>query len=159
MQHKAITTYAHINGRLWKSALRRDWERSHYPYFDRELAPYLQQLRNERGYRWLDKFKVDREALTGFGRVRPVRLNRDQKRFVALGIELFGRDGWQSKFARATGLSQQLVNNIANGERAATESVKSRVIVGLHQEIERLQVRRAAVISALQDYQHDYEQE
>jgi hypothetical protein len=68
MQHKAITTYAHINGRLWKSNLRRDWERSHYPYFDSELAPYLQELRNERGYRWLDRFKVDREALKAFGK-------------------------------------------------------------------------------------------
>jgi hypothetical protein len=86
-------------------------------------------------------------------------LDRDQKRLVALGTELFGRDGWQSKFARATGLSHQLVNFIANGERAVTESVRSRVIFGLVQEVERLQVRRAAVISALQDYRHDYEKE
>jgi hypothetical protein len=86
-----------------------------------------------------------------------VRLDRDQKRFVALGIELFGRDGWQSKFARATGLSSQLVSFIANGERAVTESVRSRVVVGLAQEIDRLQIRRAAVISALQEYRLDYE--
>jgi hypothetical protein len=68
MQHKAITTYAYLNGRLWKSRLRRDWDRSRYPYFDGALVPYLQQLRNERGVGWLQRFKVDREALKRFGK-------------------------------------------------------------------------------------------
>jgi hypothetical protein len=81
------------------------------------------------------------------------RLDRNQTRFKALGIELYGPEGWQREFARATGLSHQLVNFIANGDRAVTGAVRTRVILGLHDEVKRLRNRAAAVAAAVRDYQ------
>jgi DNA-binding LacI/PurR family transcriptional regulator len=84
--------------------------------------------------------------------VSPRPLDRDQKRFVELGQELYGAEGWQREFARATGLSHQLVSKIAAGDRAVTEAVRQRVILGLHEEVKRLRHRTTGVIAALQDY-------
>ncbi len=55
-QVEAIHAYAKANGRAWKSALRADWESG--GYVDQDLAPYLQQVRNNFGPRWLQRYRL-----------------------------------------------------------------------------------------------------
>jgi hypothetical protein len=83
-------------------------------------------------------------------------LDRDQKRFVALGKRLYG-DDWHGKFARMVGLSRPYVSMIAKpvseGGRPVTDAVRAKVIAGLRAEVERHRSRAIDVLSLLREYE------
>jgi hypothetical protein len=80
-------------------------------------------------------------------------LDRDQTRFKALDQMLFGTEGWQSKFARMCGISQQLVSKISTGDRKVTDTVKAAVVKGLRAEAKRLRERVGVVTKLLREYE------
>jgi hypothetical protein len=53
----ALDSWARINGRLWKEALRQAWSDHNYHGFGR--AAELHGLRNRLGLRWLARFKME----------------------------------------------------------------------------------------------------
>jgi hypothetical protein len=54
-QLNALITYAHRNGRRWKSELNYAWMSGNY-CDSRDIACYLQSVRNQFGPSWLVKF-------------------------------------------------------------------------------------------------------
>jgi transcriptional regulator with XRE-family HTH domain len=84
-----------------------------------------------------------------------MQLDRDQTRFVALGQRLFGDQGWQREFARATGLSHQLVSKIAGGKQSVTEGTRGRVIAGLKREISVRSVKLTTMKKFVKDYEYE----
>jgi hypothetical protein len=80
-------------------------------------------------------------------------LDRDQSRFVNLGIRLFGEQDWHADFARWTGLSRPYVSMIARGERPVTDAVKAAVVAGLKTELRRVRERGMIVKRALEEYE------
>jgi transcriptional regulator with XRE-family HTH domain len=79
-------------------------------------------------------------------------LDRDQKRFVALGRQLFC-DDWHGKFARMCGISRPYVSRIATGNRPVTDEVRAKVIAGLRAEVERHRARAINVLELLREYE------
>ncbi|MVF24211.1 hypothetical protein EVC37_21760 [Methylocaldum sp. BRCS4] len=55
-QLNALKRWADKHGRTWKSKLRDAWISGDYGLF--EDAPFLQQLRNQFGPTWLNRFKL-----------------------------------------------------------------------------------------------------
>jgi transcriptional regulator with XRE-family HTH domain len=80
-------------------------------------------------------------------------LDRDQKRLVELGQRLFGDEGWQREFARASGLSHQLVSKIARGKQSVTDATRDKVIAGLRREISV----RSGKLTTMKKFVKDYE--
>lgn len=60
-QLRALQLYAAENGRLWKHALRIDWELSS-AHVKGEFTAELQQVRNIFGPKWLARFKLPAAA-------------------------------------------------------------------------------------------------
>jgi hypothetical protein len=56
-QMMALSEWARIHGRLWKTALRHAWMTGDYDGFD--AANFLQQVRNEFGPSWLISFRLN----------------------------------------------------------------------------------------------------
>ena len=54
-----IRRYAAWAGRTWKSKLRAAWYNAAEPGYPGEYC-YLQQLRNEQGPSWLNRYKLTR---------------------------------------------------------------------------------------------------
>jgi hypothetical protein len=83
-------------------------------------------------------------------------LDRDQRRFVRLGTELYG-DEWHGKFARMVGLSRPYVSMMAKpiseGGRPVTDAVRAKVIVGLRAEVERHRSQAINVLELLREYE------
>lgn len=57
-QREALIAYAKEKGRMWKSRLREDWFRAD-ARIRGESSPELQQIRNQRGPRWLNSVRLD----------------------------------------------------------------------------------------------------
>ena len=83
-------------------------------------------------------------------------LDRNQKRFVALGKRLYG-DDWHGKFARMIGLSRPYVSMMAKpvseGGRPVTDAVRAKVIVGLRAEVERHRGQAIKILELLREYE------
>jgi hypothetical protein len=56
-QMEALRRYAREKGRYWKESLRLDWYNAD-PRIGGEVSGELQQLRNELGPRWLNRFRM-----------------------------------------------------------------------------------------------------
>ncbi len=62
-QLTAIRTFARVNGRTWKAALRDAWMTGNYRDYgvDFDDAGYLQQLRNTLGPAWLVRYRLPQQ--------------------------------------------------------------------------------------------------
>lgn len=58
-QMHAINKVQEVYGRQWKSKLLANWMKSSYPSTLSDISADLQQIRNEFGPRWLNKFKAN----------------------------------------------------------------------------------------------------
>jgi hypothetical protein len=56
-QLAALRDFAAEWGRQWKAELRSVWETGNYSYRDQDIAPALQQVRNQFGPAWLKRFQ------------------------------------------------------------------------------------------------------
>jgi len=54
-QLRAIREYAETHGRMWKAHLRSEWETG-------QTEPLLQQVRNQLGPGWLNKFSLNKDT-------------------------------------------------------------------------------------------------
>ncbi|WP_445677106.1 hypothetical protein [Pseudomonas aeruginosa] len=61
LQLEAIRVFRTLKGRSWKAELNNCWSRSSYPGLGTQHAAVLQQLRNEFGPEWLQKFSVSQQ--------------------------------------------------------------------------------------------------
>lgn len=61
LQLEALRVFRTLKGRSWKAELNSCWSRSSYPGLGAQHAAVLQQIRNEFGPEWLQKFSVSQQ--------------------------------------------------------------------------------------------------
>lgn len=61
LQLEAIRVFRTLKGRSWKAELNSCWSRASYPGLGAQHAAVLQQIRNEFGPEWLQKFSVSQQ--------------------------------------------------------------------------------------------------
>ncbi len=104
LQQVALDSFREANGRNWKTALLKNWERASYPgVLDPDHAAALHQLRNTLGPDWLMKYRKpepNSHPIPNDPTVQMVVLDGSGRAFSMGGWKIVKRepDGWQNAY-------------------------------------------------------------